>query len=63
MNELKKPKTKREFALWRAKAACRFGLEAFDGKGLPDGVTRTDYALFNLLHAVEDIAMAMEDAK
>lgn len=47
--------------LYRARLACRVGRDALDGKAdLPKGVNNLDYAIYNLLHAVEDIAAEME---
>ena len=46
--------------LYRAKLSCKIGRDALDGKtSYPPGSTRVEYALYNLLHAVEEIASAM----
>ena len=43
--------------LYRAQLACGIGCDVLDGKTeTPDGASCTQYALFNLLRAVEDIA-------
>ena len=43
--------------LYRAQLACRIGCDTLDGKlEAPRGTTPTEYALFNLLRAVDDIA-------
>jgi hypothetical protein len=43
--------------LYRAALSCRIGRDALEGKTTPPPATsQTEYALFNLLHAVEDIA-------
>jgi hypothetical protein len=49
-----------KFMLYRVKLSCKIGRDALEGKTkLPCGTTPTDYAIFNLLHAVEEIASAM----
>jgi hypothetical protein len=56
----KKLQTPREIALYRVSLNCKVGRDALEGIGTPiQGVTATQYALFCLLHAVEDIAKAM----
>jgi len=46
--------------LYRAQLFCRIGRDALEGKTKPPcGTTPTEYALYNLLHAVEEIATAM----
>lgn len=59
-----KPTTEAEWCAYRAQAACRIGRDALDGKAeIPPGVTRHEYALFNLLHAVEELAKLIEAKK
>jgi len=46
--------------LYRAKLSCRIGRDAIEGKTRPpEGCTSTEYALFNMLHAIEEIADAL----
>ena len=46
--------------LCRAILHCKIGRDAIDGKtSLPVGCSATDYALFCLLYAIEEIAEAM----
>jgi hypothetical protein len=46
--------------LYRAQLSCKIGREVLDGKmQSPDGVQPIEWAMFNLLHAVEEIAIAM----
>ena len=46
--------------LYRAKLSCKIGRDAIEGKTQPPcGTTPTEYAIYNLLHAVEEIADAM----
>jgi len=46
--------------LYRAQLSCRIGRDALEGKTKPPcGTTPTEYALYNLLHAVDEIATAM----
>ena len=51
------PKTKEEWCLWRAQAACKTGKEIIDGAAdPPESATRIEYALFLLIGAVGEIA-------
>jgi hypothetical protein len=54
-----RPKTHSEWAAYRCALSCKIGRDAIERKGLPDGLTPTEYALYNLLHAVEDLAKAI----
>jgi hypothetical protein len=50
----------RRTGLYRAQLSCKIGRDALKGKTTaPDGVTPMEWAMFNLLHAVEEIATAM----
>jgi hypothetical protein len=45
--------------LYRIKLNCAIGRDALDGKtDPPAGASRTEYALFCLLHAMEELAQA-----
>ena len=56
-----KPETPRAMALWRAVTCCGIGKKAINGETeTPSGSTPLEYALYNLLCAVQDIARAME---
>jgi hypothetical protein len=56
----KKPETPREWATYRAKLSCRIGRDVIEGQTTaPGGISRTEYAIYNLLHAVEEIADAL----
>lgn len=55
MSKIKNPE------LYRARFTCQIGKDAIDGKVFsPDNTTRTDYAIYNLLCAVEEIARYLE---
>ena len=60
VNPLVRPKSPQENALYRASLACKIGRDAIEGKNVPDGVSRMEFAMFNLFHAIEDIALAMK---
>jgi hypothetical protein len=46
--------------LYRAKLSCKVGRDVIEGKITPpDGVEPMEWSMFNLLHAVEEIATAM----
>jgi hypothetical protein len=52
-----KPKTPREWAAYRCKVTCQIGRDVLSGKTkTPPGGSPLEYALFNLLHAVEELA-------
>ena len=55
----KKPSTPREYALYRVSLSCKVGRDGLEGRKMPPGVTREQWALYNLLHAVEDMALAL----
>lgn len=59
-----KPTTEAEWCAYRAQAACRIGRDVLDGESNPPpNVTRLEYAVFNLLHAVEELAKLIEAKK
>lgn len=46
--------------LYRAQLSCKIGRDVLEGKITPpDGTAPMEWAMFNLLHAVEEIATAM----
>ena len=46
--------------LYRAQLSCKIGRDVLEGKTVPpDSVKPMEWAMFNLLHAVEEIATAM----
>jgi hypothetical protein len=50
----------RHAGLYRAKLSCRIGRDALDGKSQPpEFVTPAEYAIYNMLHAIEEIADAL----
>jgi hypothetical protein len=56
-DEVTKDALQRVPELYRAALSCRIGRDVLEGtKTCPAGTSQTEYALFNLLHAVEDIA-------
>ncbi len=55
-----KPKPK-SMELYRAKLSCKIGRNALNGDiEMPTGVTVSEWALYNMLSAVEDIAAHLE---
>lgn len=53
--------THSDWCLYRAVLSCKIGREALDGNvDTPPGVSDIEYALYNLLHAVQEIAEAMK---
>ena len=64
MSAKPKPKTEAEWCAYRAQASCRIGREVLDGESSPPpNVTRMECAMFNLLHAVEELAKLIEVKK
>lgn len=56
----RKPQTPREWALYRVQCSCKIGCEALDqAQKCPPRTTTVEYALYNLLQAVNDLAQAM----
>lgn len=54
------PKTPSEMAAYRCRAACRIGRDALDEKiATPIGFSALDFAVYNLLNAVEDLSMQL----
>ena len=57
---MSRPVNGRHPGLYRAQLLCKVGRDALEGKTTPpDGVTPMEWAMFNMLHAVEEIATAM----
>lgn len=57
-----KPKTNRQMSLYRAKLNCKIARDAIEGtlrNPIPQGVSPSEYALFCISHAIEEIADAM----
>jgi len=52
------PKTKEEWCLYRAELACKVGRDALNGKSEVHDPTK--FALFNILHALEDIVAYLQ---
>ena len=60
--QLQKDMIRSNPALYRAITSCRVGRDALDGTFPPPQMaTPTEYALYNLLHAIEDIATALAE--
>ena len=53
----KKPQTEAEWAAYRCQLSCKIGRDVLEGRTkTPHGVTPLEYAVFNLLHAVEELS-------
>lgn len=49
-------------ALYRAQLACKIARDCLDGKSNPPlGCSLDNWVMYQLLHAVEDIAKALEE--
>ena len=55
----KRPETKKERALYRASLSCHIGRDACESRGVPDGVNRDDWILYQLFSALEEIVRAL----
>jgi hypothetical protein len=54
---MKKPETPEQWAAYSAVLSCQIGIKTMEGKETPpDGISREEYALYNLLHAVKSLA-------
>lgn len=58
---MKRPKTDKEWALYRCKLSCDIGKRACEGVGIPDGIKPESWTLYQLFAAIEDLALAMQD--
>jgi hypothetical protein len=56
---LVRPKTDAEWAAYRCKLSCKIGRDAIEGKGVPEGCSPMEYAMFNLLHAIEELSKSI----
>ena len=55
-----KPQTKREWALYRCKLSCKIGRDSLSEVSKPpEGYTSSEYTLYLLFHAVEELALAL----
>lgn len=55
-----KPRTKRELALQRCELSCEAGRKCYDGVyPPPQGHGPTEYAIYCLLRATEELAIAL----
>lgn len=53
----KKPATESEWAAYRCQLSCQIGRDALEGKSeVPYGYTKLEFAVYNLLHAVEELS-------
>jgi len=59
MDKQPEPKTKKARALYRATLSCKIGKDACEGLGIPSGVMREDWVLYQLFSALEEIARAL----
>jgi hypothetical protein len=51
------PRTPAEWSAYRCQLSCKIGRDALDGKTQPPaGCSPLEYAVFNLLHAVEELS-------
>ena len=51
------PRTEAEWCAYRCQLSCKIGRDVLEGKTkTPAGVLPLEYAVFNLLHAVEELS-------
>jgi hypothetical protein len=56
-----KPKTPAEWSAYRCQLSCQIGRDVLEGKTQPPaGRYPLEYAVFNLLHAVEELSRQNE---
>ena len=52
-----KPRTAEDWCAYRCQLSCSIGRDVLSGKSAPPhGVTAMEFAIFNLLHAVEELS-------
>ena len=52
-----KPQTPTEWHAYRAVLSCKIGIQAVEGnRATPDGISATEWGIYNLLQAVESLA-------
>jgi len=51
---------KRKIPYYRARLSCKVGKDAIDRGACPEGRVPLEYAIYNLLCAIEDIAEGLE---
>jgi hypothetical protein len=62
MTTRKNPQPK-NMAAYRARLSCKIGMDVIGGVIKPPaGTSVFEYALYNLLRAIEDVALAIEEA-
>lgn len=51
------PRTEAELCAYRCQLSCKIGRDVLEGKiKTPAGVSPLEYAVFNLLHAIEELS-------
>ena len=56
-----KPRTEAEWSAYRCQLSCKIGRDALEGKTQPPaGCSPLEYAVFNLLHAVEELSRQID---
>lgn len=56
-NQMIRPRTPAEWAAYRCQLSCKIGRDVLEGKIQPPaGCSPLEYAIFNLLHAVEELS-------
>lgn len=54
---MKTPQTPEEWTIHRIQLSCQIGRDAIDGSAKPPaGCTRLEWAIYNMLHAIEELA-------
>lgn len=57
-----KPKTRKQWCLYRAKLSCKIGKDVLDGKTeTPKSVSPIEYAIYSLLCVTEEIINALDE--
>jgi hypothetical protein len=57
---MKKPETKKEWAVYRCKITCQLGRNTCNGiQEIPAGIDRESWLLYNLFSAIENLAEAI----
>jgi hypothetical protein len=57
---MKKPKTPREYAIYRLKITASIGKKACEGRDIPPGVRKEDWINYQMFAAFEELANIQE---
>ena len=57
----KKPKTPREYAIYRLRLTSSIGKKACEGEGIPPGVRKEDWIFYQIFSSLEELAIIYKE--